>query len=186
MRYRPRTALELAVVAVLIGGLATVLASRLRVLQIDAEAAHLRRVVTGIRSALAFETAEWIATGARDDRLLELLSSNPMDSLLVAPPSYVGEVDAPDPYNIEPGSWYFDRRDRVLVYRVQHAGAFDTHLPEPARARFKFVPVYDDRNRNGRFEPARDRFRGIQLVALEPYRFTHRQAEKPQESPHEG
>ena len=69
----------------------------------------------------------------------------------------------------EPGTWYFDLRDRALVYVVRFPQQFVTPLSGPPRLRLTVEPDYDDLDRNGRFDAGRDPVRGLKLVPLEPF-----------------
>ena len=44
------------------------------------------------------------------------------------PESYAGEFFGADPVLFEPGTWYFDTRDRALVYLVRFPQAMDVVL----------------------------------------------------------
>jgi hypothetical protein len=49
---------------------------------------------------------------------------------------YLGELESPDPGEIAPGSWYFDRSRGALVYRLRSTMGFLGPLSRPARIRF--------------------------------------------------
>ena len=66
------------------------------------------------------------------------------------------------------GSWIYRPVDRTLVYRVKNEAYFKGHGGQP-EARFRVRLVYEDRNRNGRFEPGREAVNGVRLAAVEPY-----------------
>ncbi len=163
--------LELVVVIVVISVLLVVAISRLLALQVDAERVAMESVAGTLRSALGIKVAETIVK--QDMRSLGLLEgSNPMDRLSQIPVNYLGELDGPDPATLEDGNWYFDRRDRALVYLVRSKGFFESGATGPPRARFAIRLVYTDRNANGRYDQAVDALEGIRLAALEPYRWT--------------
>lgn len=133
----------------------------------DAERTALENTVGGLRSALGINVASYIA---RDDirGIQKLAGSNPMELLAEVPPNYRGALDGDGA--IEDGEWYFDRRRAELVYRVRHAQAFRGGSGPPAQVRFAVKPVYEDRNRNGRFD-AGEVFFGVRLEAATPYRW---------------
>jgi hypothetical protein len=54
---------------------------------------------------------------------------------------------------------------------VRNADVFQGGSGPPAEARFALTPVYEDRNRNGRFDRG-DSFHGVRLETLVPYRWT--------------
>jgi hypothetical protein len=100
--------------------------------------------------------------------------SNPMERLAERPESYAGEFYGVDAAGFEPGSWYFDTRERHLVYVPRFPEQFVTALTGPARARFRVEADYDDLDRNGRFDLGRDSARGLRLVPVEPYSWRER------------
>ena len=66
-------------------------------------------------------------------------------------------------------SWSFDERAHRLVYRVGRYARFDG-LEGPAdRIELSVALVYADRDGNGAFDAARDRFEGLKLDAVSPY-----------------
>jgi hypothetical protein len=127
-------------------------------------------VIGALRSALYIEFAAAAARG-QINRMDTAGGSNAMLRLAQTPDSYAGEFFGADPALFEPGTWYFDTRDRALVYLVRFPQEFVTSLSGPPRLRLAVEPDYDDVDRNGRFDPGRDPVRGLKLVALEPYRW---------------
>jgi hypothetical protein len=109
------------------------------------------------------------ATGGRLARLDTAAGSNPMPLLTEKPETYAGEFFGADPALFEPGTWYFDTRDRALVYVLRFPERFVSPLSGPPRARVRVDPDYDDLDRNGRFDPGRDPVRGLKLVPMEPF-----------------
>ena len=91
------------------------------------------------------------------------------------PEAYAGEFYGPDPAVFEPGTWYFDLRDRALVYVVRFPRAV-RHAARPGRRALRLTvePDYEDIDRNGRFDPGRDPVRGLKLVPLEPFLLENR------------
>jgi prepilin-type N-terminal cleavage/methylation domain-containing protein len=160
--------LELIVVVVLVSVLLSVAIERLLVLQARAEHAAAGQVLDSLRSGLTIRVAELIAKG-RVGEVSALAGSNPMDRLSERPANYLGELFGPDAAELRAGYWYFDSRDRLLVYLVDNAEYFRSALSAPARARFAVVPDFDDANGNGRFDPGVDAIRGIRLVPKEAY-----------------
>lgn len=82
--------------------------------------------------------------------------------------TYLGELDAPNPADIEPRSWYFDTSSRELIYRVVMEDAFSTNLEGPARIRFALRARYSDQN--GAQQDASSLV-GIRLIELDDYRW---------------
>jgi len=160
--------LELVIVIVIISLLLTFAIDRLLLLRVEAERVAMQQTLGSLRSGLSIGVAELISRGRPMDAA-KSVGSNPMNRLAEKPDNYLGELYGPDPAALEPGSWYFDSRDRVLVYLVRNAEYFSSPLPGPARARFAIRPDFDDRNGNGRYDPAVDELRGLRLAALEPF-----------------
>jgi prepilin-type N-terminal cleavage/methylation domain-containing protein len=161
---------ELLIVIVIISVLLVVAVDRLLALRFEAERTTVQSVIGALRSALYIEFAAAAARG-QVNRMDAAGGSNAMLRLAQTPDSYAGEFFGADPALFEPGTWYFDTRDRALVYLVRFPQEFVTSLSGPPRLRLAVEPDYDDVDRNGRFDPGRDPVRGLKLVALEPYRW---------------
>lgn len=160
--------LELLIVIVIISLLMVVAIDRLLALRFEAERATVQSVIGALRSALYIEFAGAAARGQMQ-RMDVARGSNPVLHLAEKPDGYAGEFFGPEPGLFEPGTWYFDTRDRALVYLVRFPQQFVTALSGPPRLRLAVEPDYDDLDRNGRFDPGRDPVRGLKLVPLEPF-----------------
>jgi prepilin-type N-terminal cleavage/methylation domain-containing protein len=160
--------LELLVVIVIVSVLLVVAIDRLLALRVEAERATVRTVIGALRSALYIEFAAAAARGELR-RMDTARGSNPMVHLAEKPDGYIGEFYGPDAAVFEPGTWYFDLRDRALVYVVRFPQDFVTSLAAPPRLRLMVEPDYEDTNRNGRFDPGSEPVRGLKLVPLEPF-----------------
>jgi len=160
--------LELLIVIVIISVLLVMAIDRLLALRFEAERVTVQSVIGAMRSGLYVEFAATAAAG-RGSRIDAARGSNPMLRLAERPESYAGEFFGADPALFPPGTWYFDTRDRALVYVVRFPEQFVSPLPGPPRLRLAVEPDYDDLDRNGRFDAGRDPVRGLKLVALEPY-----------------
>jgi prepilin-type N-terminal cleavage/methylation domain-containing protein len=160
--------LELLLVIVIISVLLVVAVERLLALRFEAERAAVQTVIGAMRSALYIEFAGAAARG-EIGRMDQAGGGNPMLYLAERPEAYVGEFYGPDPKVFEPGTWYFDLRERALVYVVRFPQQFITPLAGAPRLRLMIEPDYDDLDRNGRFDAGRDAVRGLRLVPLEPF-----------------
>ncbi len=160
--------LELVIVIVIISILMVFAISRLLALQVDAERVAMETVVGTLRSALGIKVAEHIVHQDIEG-LAALEGSNPMDRLAETPANYLGAFEAPDPKTLEDGHWYFDTRERVLVYLVRNKGFFAGGQSDPPRARFQVRLVYNDRNGDGRYQAGIDTIEGVRLAPVEPY-----------------
>jgi prepilin-type N-terminal cleavage/methylation domain-containing protein len=160
--------LELVIVIVIISVLLVVAISRLLAVMVDAERVTMETVAGTLRSAVGIKVAESIVK-ARVSELPALEGSNPMALLAETPHNYLGELDGADPAQLEDGNWYYDKREKALVYLVRHKGYFSGGQPNPPRARFAVRLVYSDSNGNGVFSPGVDEIQGLRLSAMEPY-----------------
>ncbi len=168
---------ELLIVIVIVSVLLVAAIERLLKLRFEAERASVQSVIGALRSGLYIEFAG--AAAKNQLARMELAAgSNPMLRLAERPESYAGEFFGADPTLFEPGTWYFDSRDRALVYLVRFPEAFVTPLAGPPRLRVAVEPDYDDLDRNGRFDPGRDALRGLKLVPLEPFYWKNQKGEK--------
>ena len=82
---------------------------------------------------------------------------------------YLGEFDDPDLATVEGGQWYFDRRARALVYRVQNTEFFRSALKGPARIRFRVALQFDDENNDGEYNSESDALQGAALKPMENF-----------------
>ncbi|MHB8416005.1 MAG: hypothetical protein ACYDB1_11615 [Acidiferrobacteraceae bacterium] len=155
------TYLELVAVLLLIAVLLGVAAERLWRLTSIAEHVAMDNVLGDIRSALGIKVAEYVA---RDDvqGLKGFAGGNPMQLMAEVPRNYVGVRQGPA--GVRGGQWYFNRRDRYLVYVVRSRGEFETPLRSPKRARFVVTLVYGRGGVSGQH-----RIAGLRLKTVEPY-----------------
>ncbi|HSA91145.1 MAG TPA: type II secretion system protein [Burkholderiales bacterium] len=160
--------LELLIVTVIISVLVVVAIERLLRLRFEAERVTVQSTIAALKSGLYIEFAA-AAAGGQSARIDGARGSNPMLRLAEKPDTYAGEFFGADPRLFQPGAWYFDTRDRALVYLVRFPEQFVTPLSGPPRLRLAVEPDYDDLDRDGRFDPGRDPVRGLKLVPLEPY-----------------
>ena len=160
--------LELLIVIVIISVLVVIAVERLLVLRYEAERTMVQSVIGAMRSGLYVEFAA-AAAGGQLKRVDGAAGSNPMLRLAERPDTYAGEYFGADPTLFEPGTWYFDTRDRAVVYVVRFPEQFVTSLAGTPRLRLAVQPDYEDLDRNGRFDPGRDPVRGLRLEPLEPY-----------------
>lgn len=171
IRQRGFSTLELVIVIVLISLLIVIAVDRLLSLRVDAERVAVEQLAGTVRSAMGINVAATVARDGGLQNISALHRSNPMDMLAETPGTYLGELDNVDPEKIEPGSWYFDKKKRMLIYRVINSGYLETKLQGPARIRFQLQLVYTDNNRNRRYDVGRDAIHGLRLQAVEPYKW---------------
>lgn len=151
--------LELVIALVIIGSLLAIAFPRLWELQVDGERMAFEKVFGELHTAVGIDVATLLASG--DMAGLEALGgSNPMERLAEAPWSYRGTVDGLQP--LPAGGWYFDTRERVLIYQVRNTGYFRGGPKSPEQARFAIRPVYVNRQ-------SEQQIVGARFLSLEPY-----------------
>lgn len=160
--------IELAVVVVIVGVLVAVVLDRLLPLIGRAERAAFLQTQADLQSALLLAAAERITAG-ESDRLAELAVGNPMRLFLRPPLNYIGPLRAGDADRVPNASWYFDEQDGRLAYRVGRHTRFDPLGGAPDRVEFRVAFVFDDRDGDDKFDPARDRFGGLKLEPVHAY-----------------
>lgn len=167
--------LELVVVIAIIAVLASVLFLRLPAWQARAEMASMESVIGALRSGIGIKVAEYLA---REDvsGIHALAGSNPMERLAQQPVNYLGVLADVDPASVQRGHWYFDRRQRTLVYRVRHERYFSGGQRDPVRARFTVSLVYELQTSATR-KRSQYVLVGVQLTPLEPYVWFSQQAQ---------
>ncbi len=160
--------LELVVVVAIIAVLMAIAVSKYLALAVEAERVAMESVLSSLRTAISMKMAEDIVEGRINDvRLLE--NSNPMDRLQQTPNNYAGELDGAQAAGIPSGTWYFDRAEHALVYRVHNVNYFRTVLEGPPRARFKVRVLFQDRDGDRVFDAPKDKLEGVVVTPLEPY-----------------
>lgn len=153
----------------LVAVLVTIAINRIWRLRVEAERVAVAQVVGAIRSAVGIEVARRVLREGVDS-IAQLDGGNPMDLLAQLPPGYRGALVNPDPGQLVPGDWYYDERERVLVYRVRFPEAFDS-AQHQMRAVYRLTLKFDDRNRDGRFNRGSDTIYGLDLLPVGEFRW---------------
>jgi len=156
------TLLELTIVVIIAALLFVYAVQRITMVDILAEKADMENTLGSLRSALAIQFAKRVAD-RRLPSVAELSGENPVKFLNRPPNNYLGELEGADPAGISAGYWYFDKRQRELIYRVRNADHFVSALDGTPRAAFKVVVLYEDANGNGRFDESKDEITGLRL-----------------------
>lgn len=162
--------LELVIVVIAVGLLAGVALDRLLPIIGRAQRAAFMQVKSQLSSALLLEAADRITRG-ETAALAELAGSNPMALLLEAPDNYLGVLDAEHGRAAPGHTWHYDAGRGVLVYRVGSYTRFEPLDGLADRIELGVHLVYDDRDADGVFDAWFDRFEGLRLDALHPYRW---------------
>jgi prepilin-type N-terminal cleavage/methylation domain-containing protein len=160
--------LELVVVVVAVAILTGVALERLLPLVGRAQRAAFLRVQGELQSTLLLEAAERITRGEAQT-LPELAGANPMALLLKPPANYVGSVAWADETAIPRASWYFDEHLGRLGYRVGRYTRFESGDGPPDLIELTVAFVYQDRDADGVYDAAGDRFDGLRLTPVHAY-----------------
>jgi len=169
-RARGFTLLELIVVVAAVALLAGVALNRLLPLVGRAQRAAFLQVQNELKSALLLEAAERITRG-ESHTLPDLAAQNPMALLLEPPANYVGVVRRVDAAAIPRASWYYDERQGHLAYRVGRHTRFDAQGGPRDLIELEVAFVYQDRDADGMFDAAGDRFDGLRLTPVHAYKW---------------
>ncbi|MCC7412160.1 MAG: hypothetical protein IT495_11100 [Gammaproteobacteria bacterium] len=164
---RDLSRIELALAVVLIAVLVALFLRRMERVEALMERTTVQLVVQDLQARLLMYRAELTAKPA-PDALAALVGANPVGTIIPALASYAGERERIDWNEIRPGQWAFERSTGTLGYRVMHARDLDGGEGlRPARLRYRLEPIYDDLDRDGRYDPARDRLYGIRFARLD-------------------
>lgn len=155
---------ELVVALTIIGVLIAIAINKLPAWQAAAEQAAVESVAGSMRSALGIKVASFIARG-EVIRIADLVGSNPVEQLAEIPENYIGVRQGANNAGVEGGYWYFDATARQIAYRVRYTDFFRAP-PGVAEVRYTVELVYEDRNRNGRYDESVDRVGGVRLVQM--------------------
>lgn len=122
-RQRGFTLFELAVVAIVMGLLGTVLLSRLAYYQEQAQRAAVAQMLGVLRTSVRVQALHLYLQG-KQAQLPGLQRQNPLDWLEQRPPNDLGELLAPDLEKLPSGNWFFDRSDQKLVFLLRTGNIF--------------------------------------------------------------
>jgi type II secretory pathway pseudopilin PulG len=114
---------EFGVVAALFAVLVGIGAQRLNLYQDELETVAAKQLVSTLQAALRIRVSHLTIRATRQE-LLDVLDENPMEWLSEKPKNYLGEYYSPDNKTLKPGCWYFDRRQRMLVFLLNNRNSF--------------------------------------------------------------
>ena len=164
--------LEFVVVVVIIGVLATLLLNRILFYQEQAEKTAMEQTLGTLRSALHLQMANLVVNG-KSDVLVGLTKQNPMTWLSEKPANYVGEYYSPRPGMIKSGNWYYDMRDKNLVYLATNTQHLHATPPDSNQLRFSLSTVTGENDllasTPADAEKQNQRVVGIVLLPTKPY-----------------
>lgn len=81
--------------------------------------------------------------------------------------NYLGEFYEPDMQLLEKGNWYFDHKDKTLVYLIEHSEFFIDNESTVSALRYSVRLEYTDINKNRRYEPEIDRLDSASLIGID-------------------
>ncbi|MDP1681214.1 MAG: type II secretion system protein [Burkholderiales bacterium] len=164
------TLLEFLVVIIIISTLGAVLLDRVWFYQEAAEKAAMEQLAGTLRSALHLQIADKLIKG-KPQGVSGLAEENPMDWLAEQPANYLGERFAPGPGEVSKGNWYFDLKDKNLVYVVARGGHFVPDQTGRKEVRYAVRVVYARAPQVGRDNADKQEVNGVILAVTEPYRW---------------
>lgn len=168
LRHAGFSLLELVVVVIAVGVLAGFALDRLLPLVGRAQRAAFLTAQADLQTALLLEAADRITRGEADT-LVELAETNPMALLLQPPANYVETGAWDDDTQIPRASWYYDEREHLLGYRVGRYTRFKAKDGPADRIELTVAFAYQDRDGDGQFDAAGDRFDGLRLTPVHAY-----------------
>lgn len=171
MRQRGFTLFELVVVVSIVGVLGVVVLDRMRFYQEAAEKAAMEQTLGIVRSAMRLQIADRLLSGGAKD-VATLAQANPMDWLAQQPRNYVGVRFAPKAGEIAGGNWYFDLKDRHLVYVVRLGNHFAMdHLGRLGRKQVRFELRLVAKSTQEQTSADVKEIQGLVLAEVVPYRW---------------
>jgi general secretion pathway protein G len=137
---RGHTQYEFALVAALFAILVGIAANRLNAYQIGAESVAAEQLIGSLRLALQLKVSK-LKAAQRSDALAAILNENPMDWLYEKPRNYLGEYFIPEHEKLPPGSWYFDRNRKTLVYLSNEPKRFGSGATILLKFKVESIPL---------------------------------------------
>lgn len=162
------TLFELILVVILVAVFSGILLGRFLYYQEVAEKAAMEQTAGAVQSALTIQFAGLITRGKMED-VPKLAAVNPMKLLTDTQPNYAGEFYEAGTGDIPRGSWYFDLKQRHLVYVVRNGARFLPKEGEAKEVRYKVSVVYNDWMTSGQGESDLKQVAGITLKKVGSY-----------------
>lgn len=169
-KMRGFTLLELVVVVSVISILAVVLLGKVLRYQEEAERVAMEQVAANIQAGLNLQVAAMIARG-QESQLPDLVNENPMDWLAKPPPNYLGERFDPGLSDLKPGYWYFDLKDKTLVYEVDRGEHFMADSSGRKEIRYRVSLIYGNKPKENVKSADTKEVSGVILELIKPYQW---------------
>ena len=164
------TLLELVTVIIIASILAGVLIGRFLIYLEIGEKTAMEQTVGAIRSGLNIQMAGLI-TRCRMEDIPRLVGTNPMKFLAGQQKNFAGEFYGGKLPEIAPGSWYFDMKDKYLVYLVDRDAHFVPGADGQKWVRFRLSPVFNESFQDGSQKSLVKEIGGVVLEEVEPYKW---------------
>lgn len=132
-----------------------------------AEQSAVKQLVGTIKSALGLEVAR-LALAGNMNGVAKLDKTNPLNLLSQKPNNYIDKKDSSKIIS-DSGVWYFDKKQKHLIYNVNYSENFSTNLIGIPRIRYQIKLIYNDRNKNKRFDIGYDSIAGLDLLPIEKF-----------------
>jgi general secretion pathway protein G len=156
--------IELAITLSIAGIILSSILTRVLFYQREAEKLATDQVVRALRKSLQLQLTSLMVRGRMGD-LPGLAEQNPMDWLARKPSNYLGAFYEVTTMELETGNWYFDKKEKKLVYLFSHSenyGAFEIN-----QLNFK-VKLVNNRDSAVEHVGGIDLIRGAVLVEVVP------------------
>ncbi|MBT9612117.1 MAG: type II secretion system protein [Burkholderiales bacterium] len=164
------TLIEFLVVIIIISTLGAVLLDRMFFYQEAAEKAAMEQIAGTLRSALHLQIADRLLKGKTSD-IAALGQDNPMDWLAEPPANYLGERFGSQAGAVPKGNWYFDLKDKQLVYVVARGTHFAPDKQGLKVVRYQVRLVYGRTAQANLNFADKTEVNGVILALVEPYRW---------------
>jgi hypothetical protein len=132
------------------------------------EMTAMQMTVANMRTGLKYKIADLIMNN-RLSEIPTLADENPMNWLAERPGNYLGEFDSP-PQDGTAGTWFYDKRNRELVYTVNNRRHFVPSVGQDFTVRYRAVRVEAPRDTSGQATHARV---WVNLVQSQEYTWLH-------------
>ncbi len=114
--------------------------------QAQAERAQMATILGAVRSALHLRVSKMITSG-QERNLPGLVDENPMRWLAEVPSNYIGEYFSPKTTELPLGSWYYDKKNKTLVYLYNHGRNANKPDDNVVRHKLKLLSEVDGNGR---------------------------------------
>lgn len=162
--------LELVVVICIIAVLAGLAAERTQSMRATAERVAVETLIANVKSALNLKATQLLSKG-NTAGVIALTQESPIELLTEPPETYRGAFFGVDPALFKPGDWYFDRRQRALIYLPRFEDQVESPQQPPQRVSYVLSLVYEDTNGNRSFDAGIDAPTGIRITPSREFRW---------------